>query len=165
MLATYLIDCFFDDFKVVLFYILDVWQRATKRQPPSESDGIVLRFEIPYARIVPTQNETNSNTKKFIAYDISIQQDSAKSPDSNPTTIERRYSHFKRLYDALKKDHPKLMQMAFPKKVLMGNFAADLIAERSSAFESLLDYIVQVNELKDSPHFLEFLQVFIIKSV
>ena len=51
------------------------------------------------------------------------------------------------------------MQMAFPKKVLMGNFTDFVISERSSAFEGLLDYIVQVNELKDSPHFLEFLQV------
>lgn len=41
---------------------------------------------------------------------------------------------------------------------MLGNFSADLIAERSSLFEIFLDYIVTVGELRDSPHFLEFLQ-------
>lgn len=146
---------FYYSSKFIKNSIVDVWQRATKRSPPKESEGVVLRFEIPYARIVSTDNIA----KKYIAYDVSIQLDSAESPDSNPTTIERRYSHFKRLFSNIKKDHPKLMHLQFPKKVLMGNFTADLISQRSSAFENLLDYIVQVNELKESPHFLEFLQV------
>ena len=76
-----------------------------------------------------------------------------------PTIIERRYSDFLKLYDALKKDHPILLQnIAFPKKVMMGNFTAELIAERAIAFENFLDYSISVTLLRESEHFLSFLQ-------
>lgn len=40
----------------------------------------------------------------------------------------------------------------------MGNFSTDLIATRSAAFEAFLDYVVSQPQLRDSPHFLGFLQ-------
>lgn len=40
----------------------------------------------------------------------------------------------------------------------MGNFSAELIAQRGLAFEEFLDYVIGIPKLKDSTHFLEFLQ-------
>lgn len=91
-------------------------------------------------------------------YDVNVRLDGSE-PDPHPTSIERRYTHFLRLYDGLRKHHSQLLQgVTFPKKVLMGNFSAELIGERSAAFESFLDYIVSVPSLRESEHFLEFLQ-------
>lgn len=90
---------------------------------------------------------------------MSCRQDTNTQEDPNPTTIERRYTDFLKLYEALKKESPQLLaNVAFPKKRIMGNFNSDLISERAVAFENFLDYILSVGELKDSPHFLSFLQ-------
>lgn len=87
-----------------------------------------------------------------------MQQDSNES-DPNPVAIERRYTHFLKLYDSLRKEHGNLLQnTSFPKKVIMGNFSAELIAQRGLAFEEFLDYVIGIPKLKDSTHFLEFLQ-------
>lgn len=136
----------------------NVWQRPSSRPLPTNGDT-VLCFEIPYARVLPPDNAEVSNSgKKYVAYDVSVRKDST-DPDPNPTSIERRYTHFLKLYEGLKKEHPQLlMSVVFPKKVLMGNFSAELIGERSVAFESFLDYIVSVPSLRESECFLEFLQ-------
>ncbi|XP_055548895.1 sorting nexin-21 isoform X2 [Wyeomyia smithii] len=136
----------------------NIWQRPSSRPLPTD-DGTVLRFEISCARILPPA-DSNSATgaKKYVVYDVSVRVDS-KEPDPNPTSIERRYTHFLKLYENLKKEHPTLVQsVVFPKKVLMGNFTAELVGERSAAFENFLDYIISVPSLRDSEHFLEFLQ-------
>lgn len=121
---------------------------------------MIVRFEIPYARVMPPTNENeNSTVKKYVAYDLNIRQDSTKSTDPNPVTIERRYSDFLELYDGLRKENPTLMgAVAFPKKVFLGNFSSDLIAERSAAFEAFLDHIVSSSVLREMPCFLQFLQ-------
>ncbi|KAJ6646187.1 Sorting nexin-21, partial [Pseudolycoriella hygida] len=68
-------------------------------------------------------------------------------------------TQFLNLYTNLKNDHPKLMEKVdFPKKVFIGNFSGELIAERSFSFEHFLDYIVTKSALRDSPHLLTFLQ-------
>lgn len=134
----------------------DIWQRPVRRPLP-EDGNTILRFEVPYARIMPPDGE-NANYKKFVVYDISIRQDST-TVDPNPTTIERRYTDFLKLFEGLRKEQPALIQnVTFPKKVLVGNFTTDLIAERSASFEVFLDYIVSSPLLRDSTYFLEFLQ-------
>ncbi|XP_053694879.1 sorting nexin-20 isoform X1 [Sabethes cyaneus] len=138
--------------------IQGIWQRPTSRPLPTEN-GPVLCFEIPYARVLPPADESNTvSGKKYVVYEVNVRMDS-REPDPNPTSIERRYTHFLKLYESLKKDHPTLVQcVVFPKKVLMGNFTAELVGERSAAFEIFLDYIISVPSLRDSEHFLEFLQ-------
>lgn len=106
----------------------------------------------------PNENE-NSTIKKYVVYDLNIRQDSTQSTDSNPVAIERRYTDFLKLYDSLRMEFPALMaSVPFPKKVFMGNFSSALIAERSAAFESLLDHIMSLTDLRESPSFLEFLR-------
>lgn len=150
-----------------------IWQRPSRRPLPT-SGNVELCFEIPYARVLPSDPNPSigvggpaasaaaasgtATGKKYVVYDVNVRLDGSEA-DPHPTSIERRYTHFLRLYEGLRKEHPQLLQgVVFPKKVLMGNFSAELIGERSAAFESFLDYIVSVPSLRESEHFLEFLQ-------
>lgn len=106
----------------------------------------------------PNEND-NSHIKKYVVYDLNIRQDSTVSTDANPVTIERRYTDFLKLYDGLRLEYPAMMSsIPFPKKVFIGNFSSALIAERSTAFEALLDHILSLTDLRESNHFLQFLR-------
>lgn len=108
---------------------------------------------------MPPAEPENASVKKFVVYDLNVRLDSTKCTDPNPITIERRYTDFLSLYDSLRKDHGALMNsVIFPKKAFMGNFSSVLIAERSTAFEAFLDHIVSSSVLRESPHFLHFLE-------
>ena len=140
--------------------ILDVWQRETRKPLPVNAEGLVTRFEIQFARICPNaDSEQASNTKKYVVYDVICTLDSTTQADKLAAIIERRYTDFLKLFEALKKENPLLMaNVAFPKKKILGNFTADLISERALAFENFLDYCVSIPALRDSPSFLSFLQ-------
>lgn len=140
-------------------FFIDVWQRETKKPLPT-GEGLITRFEIPFARICGGEsNEQGSGSKKYVVYDVTCRQDTSSQEDKNPTTIERRYTDFLKLYETLKKESPQLVaNIAFPKKRIMGNFTSDLISERSVAFENFLDYILSVSDLRESENFLSFLQ-------
>jgi PX domain len=141
----------------VTHVFLDVWQRES-RKPLPVNEGLITRFEIQFARICPNA-ESESNGKKYVVYDVTCRQDTKVQADVNPTTIERRYNDFLKLYDALKKQFPHLVaNVAFPKKRILGNFTTDLISERATAFENFLDYCISIPELRDSKQFLSFLE-------
>lgn len=113
----------------------------------------------------PVDSEPTATVKKYVVYDLSVRQDMSSTSDPHPATIERRYTNFLELHRALRKDFGQFMDTSgtamappFPKKVLMGNFSRELIAERSAAFEALLDHIVATTPLRESVHFLQFLQ-------
>lgn len=133
---------------------------AARRRPLPQDGSVIVRFEIPYAHVMPPPNENEKSTiKKYVVYDLNIRQDSTKSTDANPVTLERRYTDFLTLYDGLRSQYPALMSpIPFPKKVFMGNFSSALIAERSAAFEALLDQVMSFNDLRESVHFLQFLR-------
>lgn len=101
----------------------------------------------------------NISVKKYVLYNIRIREDSPAS-DQNSIVIERRYTNLLELYTNLKRNHPQLMQKVyfFPRKAFIGNFSAELISERSNAFEDFLDYVAATTELRESTHFLTFLQ-------
>jgi hypothetical protein len=146
------------------YFSTDVWQREMRKPLPVEGSGLTTRFEIQFARILPNSNESEqqqqpNNSKKYVVYDVSCRQDTTTEEDKNATIIERRYTDFLKLYEQLKKESPQLIaNIAFPKKRIMGNFTSNLISERALAFENFLDYCISINELRDSPHFLSFLQ-------
>lgn len=132
-----------------------LWLRAKKHGAPYG-----LRFEVVSATLAP-DGADNSNAKKFVAYQLMLVQDTADEVDSNPPAINRRYSDFLQLFESLKADYPSLMtrqHVLFPKKCLIGNFSRELTAERAFAFEEVLGHILKVGELRDSPHFLRFLE-------
>lgn len=123
-------------------------------------EGLVTRFEIQFARITNNGGDgLEQSSKKFVVYDLTCRQDTSTKGDTNPTTIERRYSDFLKLYEVLRKENPQLMSnVAFPKKKIIGNFTSDLISERAIAFENFLDYVISVQSLRESESFLNFLQ-------
>ncbi|GBN36598.1 Sorting nexin-21 [Araneus ventricosus] len=101
--------------------------------------------------------KTNSDSKKkFVSYTVLIK----RSPglETQPGVLERRYSDFLSLYQTLKKLYPMLLNsFPFPKKAILGNFTADIIAERSVAFQHFLAYAYSVKELRQSAELAEFL--------
>lgn len=97
--------------------------------------------------------------KRFVLYDLTVRQDKYQQIDSQPITIQRRYTDFRELYNNLKRDFPQEMSgIQFPNKVLVGNFSSSLIAERGATFEELLTQISRNATLKNSSVFLDFLQ-------
>lgn len=79
--------------------------------------------------------------------------------DDVPSTIDRRYTHFCNLYNALKLEEPELMAtVTFPRKVLTGNFDNKLISSRSTGFEALLKHISLEAKLRASSALLSFLE-------
>ncbi|CAG2055245.1 unnamed protein product [Timema podura] len=124
----------------------------------SATNGVVaaapsLKFEVVYARTVDQENQ-----KKHVAYTVMIRKDGAK-PDPNPAVVERRYTDFLELYASLRRENLALMgNVAFPKKVILGNFGPSVISERSSCFEELLKHISADEKLRNSSGFNRFLQ-------
>lgn len=141
-----------------LLIFIDIWHRTVRR---TNNPANNLCFEIPFARVMPIGDKRSGNDKTHIIYDVSICEDPAagKSNDNPSIIIERRYTDFRTLYDELRKKHASLLVgIQFPKKVLMGNFSSELIADRSGLFEIFLDHIVASSVLRESMEFLTFLQ-------
>ncbi|XP_063239634.1 sorting nexin-21 isoform X2 [Bacillus rossius redtenbacheri] len=124
-------------------------------EPEAEPVAVAptLKIEVVHARTVDQENE-----KKHVAYTVMLRKDGA-TPDPHPAVIERRYSDFLELYESLRRDHAGLMAgVAFPKKVLLGNFEPGLISERSAGFEGLLCRAAAQDRLRNSRGLSRFLQ-------
>lgn len=111
-------------------------------------------FLITSAQIHPKDVE-NASAKKFVRYEILV-----KSPrDESSASIYRRYTDFLQLYEGLRVEYPTLVQeVVFPKKCFMGNFSEGVVVERIELFSKFLRTILDRDELKESAHFLRFLQ-------
>lgn len=120
---------------------------------PSEKRSNV---KIIYARIIEKDGEEN----KYVAYAIKVLHLlKVFSDHENPVIIERRYTHFLKLYTTLRDAYPELMSsVIFPKKALVGNFDDKLINARGTSFENLLIYITEESRLLYSVAFTSFLQ-------
>ena len=68
--------------------------------------------------------------------------------DPRPAVIERRYNDFSFVYECILKNfHPSVLgDFLFPKKVLIGNFKAEVITERTEAFHKFLNQARTVRE-------------------
>jgi len=77
----------------------------------------------------------------------------------NDAVIERRYNDFCSLYERiLCTFHPSILgDFQFPKKVLIGNFKAEVITERTDAFHKFLNLIAVCDKLLYSDYFHAFL--------
>ena len=82
-----------------------------------------ITFEVVTARVI------ESGGKKHVAYTIIMKR---LGHDPRPAVIERRYNDFCFIYECiLKSFHPSILgEFLFPKKVLIGNFKAEVISER-----------------------------------
>lgn len=109
-----------------------------------------LGFEVVTARVMETAG------KKHVAYTIIMKRN---GPDPRPAKIERRYNDFCFIYECiLKSFHPSILgDFLFPKKVLIGNFKAEVISERTEAFHKFLNLISSCDSLLYSDYFYSFL--------
>lgn len=109
-----------------------------------------LRFDVVTAKV------KEENGKKHVAYSIMMKR---AGGDSNPAVIERRYNDFCSLYERiLCTFHPSILgDFQFPKKVLIGNFKAEVITERTDAFHKFLNLIAVCDKLLYSDYFHAFL--------
>jgi len=94
--------------------------------------------------------------KKFVTYTVMMKR---ASDDKHPAVICRRYNDFCYLYERiLCSFHPSILgEFQFPKKVLIGNFKAEVITERTEAFHKFLNLIAQNDKLLYSEYFHAFL--------
>ena len=109
-----------------------------------------LRFEVVTARVVECAG------KKHVAYTIMMKR---VGHEPHPAVIERRYSDFCFIYECiLKSFHPSILgDFLFPKKVIIGNFKAEVISERTDAFHKFLNLIANCDNLLYSDYFYSFL--------
>jgi len=109
-----------------------------------------LKFEVVTAKVM------EEGGKKFVAYTIMMKR---ASGDPHPAVIHRRYNDFCNLYERiLCTFHPSVLgEFQFPKKVLIGNFKAEVISERTDAFHKFLNLIAVNDKLVYSDYFHGFL--------
>uniref|UniRef100_A0A6G1S4V3 Sorting nexin-20 n=1 Tax=Aceria tosichella TaxID=561515 RepID=A0A6G1S4V3_9ACAR len=105
----------------------------------------------------PTTSPISS--KKFVNYTILIK--TVPGLDKFPAVVERRFSDFLSLYQGLKSNEALAdivdRNVTFPKKVYMGNFSLEKIAERSIEFTRLLHLCMSEFTLLWSVPFISFL--------
>ncbi|XP_041376514.1 sorting nexin-21-like [Gigantopelta aegis] len=121
---------------------------------PFEGDkdggGTQVHFEVTSADVVQDQRSS------YVVYTILIASHH-HGVEKVPTQVEKRYSDFAVLNDRLRKAFPRQMSdIAFPKKVLLGNFSSRTIARRSRAFEQYLFHIFSIYQLRYSEEFADF---------
>ncbi|KAH7642391.1 Phosphatidylinositol binding [Dermatophagoides farinae] len=131
---------------------LNIWNdNLIESATPRRAQYRVI-FEIIKARTI-TNNETR---QKFVNYTILMKR--VPGLETEPAIIERRYSEFRNFYNAIKRKYPLLLKdIIFPKKIFIGNFSAEVIAERSLAFQKFLTYCLSLPEIRSSKEFAQFL--------
>ncbi|XP_064640871.1 sorting nexin-20-like [Lineus longissimus] len=108
-----------------------------------------VHFEIADAGTV------SEGRSKYVSYTILVIR--SHELDKAQAVIERRYSDFEKLNSALKRGFPQLMEtIAFPPKILSGNFKRETIARRSRAFEQYLTHVHSLDEIRRSKEFANF---------
>lgn len=111
---------------------------------------IRLLFEIPSSRII------DKNTlSKYVVYDVVVMR--SGSFDSHRVSVERRYSDFSRLHQQLLEEfNEELEEVILPRKLLTGNFNADIISERRLALQDYLAKVYAVRCVRYSALFSKF---------
>jgi len=109
-----------------------------------------LKFDVVTAKVVEEQG------KKHVTYTIMMKR---AGGEVQPAVISRRYNDFCYLYERiLCTFHPSILgEFQFPKKVLIGNFKAETITERTDAFHKFLNLIASSDKLLYSDYFHAFL--------
>uniref|UniRef100_V9KTH2 Sorting nexin-20 n=1 Tax=Callorhinchus milii TaxID=7868 RepID=V9KTH2_CALMI len=130
--------------------LLQYWTAVNKRVKP-----IRLLFDIPETRTVESQ------CSKYVMYKVVVIR--SGTYDGNQASIERRYSDFERLHKNIVKNFKEeVEEIAFPKKIVSGNFTEEKITERKLAF---IDYLGKLYAIKDIRNAEEFTDFFFLSEV
>lgn len=134
---------------------VQIWSDDTIGSPTPKRSQYRVAFEIISAKTV-SRSSIGSNRKKYVCYTILVKR--VPGLETRPAVIERRYSDFLHLYQSLRKIYPRLFNdFPFPKKTFVGNFTAEVITERSVAFQHLLAYCLSIREVRITREYSEFL--------
>lgn len=118
-----------------------------------------IRTPLKSAPYTPPPQTSPSSSRKFVNYTILIK--TVPGLDKYPAVIERRFSDFLTLYQGLRSrdSYSEIVDrnVTFPKKVYMGNFSLEKIAERSIEFTRLLHLCLSEQALLWSIPFISFL--------
>lgn len=144
---------------------INVWSDDTIGSSSPQRSQYRITFEIIKARTVTTFDAATGGTitrfgerRRYVNYTILIKR--VPGLETKPAIIERRYSEFLNFYNSIKRKYPGLLKdIIFPKKILIGNFSPEVIAERSLAFQKFLTYCLSVSEIRFSREFATFLYV------
>lgn len=109
------------------------------------------KFEIVSHKVVDTAGE-----RKHVVYTILLSNSGESA--GGAVVLNRRYTDFLDLYRRIRQDHPNLIShIFFPKKVFLGNFAANVILSRKSRFQDFLGMITNNERLRGSDAMITFL--------
>lgn len=123
--------------------------------PPSKKNNFNLS--------TPSKGSSPSLTsRRYVNYTLLMKN--VPGLDTHPALIERRFSHFASLYYSLKNDSELSKHLeensqfnSFPKKILIGNFSLENIAERCVEFARLLNVCMSNKDILRSSPFISFL--------
>lgn len=108
-------------------------------------------FEIIKARTI-----TGQDRQRYVNYTILMKR--IPGLETEPAIIERRYSEFRTFYNSIRRKYSSLLKdITFPKKIFIGNFSTEVIAERSLAFQKFLTHCLSLPEIRCSKEFATFL--------
>ncbi|XP_054261844.1 sorting nexin-21 [Macrosteles quadrilineatus] len=121
----------------------------------NSSSPSLLTFEVISTRTI-------NDPTKYVVYSIRVLR-KGPTPDNHSCLLERRYTEFLELYTKLRQEFPDIFSsVEFPKKAMVGNFSAETIASRSTAFEYLLTLLVSHDKVRESATVMDF---FLIKEL
>lgn len=129
----------------------------------------VVRYVIQSARTHTTEKE------KYVLYCVEVRRftvlkkglppadtlgySNHKTRHKKYASFERRYSEFHAVYNALMESHRSLMEEfdGFPKKVIIGNFSQEVIAERCKGLARFMNFVHEQEVLRRTAVFTKFL--------
>ncbi|KAK3085675.1 hypothetical protein FSP39_006970 [Pinctada imbricata] len=123
--------------------------------------SVVIPFEGTYTGTglltvqVVSAERIKDSRGNFVLYHIAISFDDGN--EKTHGTIEKRYSDFEKLNGILRKRFSDLMEeVAFPGKIILGNFSDETIAKRSRAFEQYLTHLFSIDIIRFSEELKDF---------
>ncbi|KAI2796385.1 hypothetical protein RDWZM_007197 [Blomia tropicalis] len=140
---------------------INLWSDDTIETTKPRRSQYRITFEIIKAKTITSiENGTSGRNRlerrRYVSYTVLIKR--VPGLETKPAIIERRYSDFLTFYNSIKKRYPILLRnVPFPKKLLIGNFSPEVIAERSLAFQQFLAYCLSISEIRISKEFATFL--------
>uniref|UniRef100_A0A8C6S729 Sorting nexin 20 n=1 Tax=Neogobius melanostomus TaxID=47308 RepID=A0A8C6S729_9GOBI len=120
------------------------WREEKRRERPHS-----LLFELPSYRVAETI------FSKHVVFEVVIMR--AGSFDSHRVSVERRYSDFFKLHQALLQQfEEELDEITLPKKLLTGNFNPECLLERQLALQDYVAKLYAKRCVRYSTHFANF---------
>eukprot|EP00002_Diphylleia_rotans_P035365 TRINITY_DN7709_c0_g1_i2.p1 TRINITY_DN7709_c0_g1~~TRINITY_DN7709_c0_g1_i2.p1 ORF type:complete len:380 (+),score=51.99 TRINITY_DN7709_c0_g1_i2:87-1226(+) len=115
---------------------------------PSKDEPIYLPHNVCFRKIL---RQTDAIGRVYWAFEIYI-------TDKTSFVIQRRYSHFYSLHEALKKKFPEVSSLTFPPKSPMRTIDADMLEHRRSMLELYVRSLLNIPLVRSCQELVDFLE-------